>query len=401
MFVVCEPQCHGPEHSAFNAAFLASLRAGFTQLPIAFFAESAHLRLVEELLREHAVERIELRAIDVPPRHRGGARRLVADLAVHERMLVEATRRGWPEVVFTSIATTGLLALELLSKRGGPRCTVIPHAILEKAEARSGSWFPHVLSAARPDRLRLLLLSESIRDRFAATDAGGRLESFAIEHPYFFPRLQPSEPFRGGRVRFGSIGQAHRSRGLGALLRLARVVKSAPGGEWASFVHIGPVADPELAAQAEGLVEFPSQRGFLDRREFQRRIAELDYAVFCYPPGSYALNVSGAIFDALAHGKPVLALENPYFAHLFALASANAAVRVAAGAEGERREIAEIGLLARGESELQAALKQIVAAPPRAEYLAQRDAILSARELFSPANVAQQLQRVWASSSGG
>lgn len=397
MFLVCDPQCRGPEHAAFNAAFLASLRAGFTQLPVAFYAEAGHLRLVEQLLREQAVERIELRPIEVPPRHRGGARRLIADLGLHARMLEETAARGWSDAVFTSITTTGLLALELLARRDGPRCTIVPHAILEKAGERGGTWFPHVLSAASPGRLRLLVLSESILKSLRESGIALELETVAIEHPYFFPALGPPEPFRGGRVRFGSIGQAHRSRGLGALIRLARVVKAAPGGEWASFVHIGPVTDPELAAQAEGLVEFPAHHGFLDRREFQRKISEIDYAVFCFPPGSYRLNVSGAIFDAMAHGKPVLAIENAYFRHIFDLTSAEAKRRSGPEVGGE---VASIGLLAQGESELQAALKQIVAAPPRAEYLAQREALVAARRMFSPERVASQLQRVWARTGG-
>ncbi|MFN7132631.1 MAG: hypothetical protein ACK4N5_11160, partial [Myxococcales bacterium] len=337
-----------------------------------------HLRLVEARLVERSVAGVAFEAIAVPPRHRGGLRRLAADLPLHARLIGEARRRAADDLIFTSVTTTGLLALKTLLRPDGPPCTVVPHAILEKVVDTEASWFPWIAGARRDVPLRLLALSGSILPELRQRAPGVADGAVAVEHPYFFPEPVERAPFENGKVRFGSIGQAHRSKGLGALIRLARAVKGAPGGEWATFVHIGPVADPELAAQAEGLVELPAQQGFLERSEFERRIAELDYAVFCYPPDSYALNVSGAIFDAFAAGKPVLALRNRYFEHLFALTR---------GPRGEG-----FGELVAGEMELQALLKRIVSRPPIEEYVAQREAISRVRALFSPERVGAQLR---------
>ena len=370
MILVCEPQCEGYEHVEFNAALLASARHAFPE-PVQFLAEPGHLGLVSQRAGAARVDGVAYRPLRVPPRHQRGPRRLLAEARLCLEVLAAARARKARAVIFSSTTTASLFCLKLLAVPGAPPCAGIPHAVLDTLDGHDEGWFPRVLRMSEPGRLRYLLLSPSIEREVLAV--APRLEgaTAAVEHPYLFARPAPHLP-AGPAVRFGSIGVGLREKGLAQVVALARDVLDARQGK-ASFVHIGPVREADLAEAARDVIAFPCSNGFLAREAFEREIAALDYAVFLYPKDSYRFSVSGAFLDAISLLKPVIALRNPYFEHCFEV-------------------MGDIGYLCDTLDEVHQRTREICARFPKSHYLAQREQIRKGREAMAPASVAQGLR---------
>lgn len=373
MILVCEPQCQGHEHVEFNAALLSSAYAAF-QEPVRFLAEPAHLRLVAQRSSKAGIGHIEFEPIAVPPRHEGGVARMRLDWRLHRKVLARARDFRARITVFSSTTSTGLFALKLLARTSDAPCAAVPHAVLESIGDVHEKWFPRIIRMPHSPNFRILLLSSAIETevlRAVPTLAGA---TAAIEHPYLFAEPAKHSP-TGHRLRFASIGVAHRDKGFAELLQLAQSTLSAFPGE-VSFFHVGPLRDACFGERARGLISYPASRDFLDRAAFEREVSSADYVLFLYPPRSYRFSVSGAFFDAVSLLKPVIAIRNPFFEHCF-------------------HKMGDIGYLCDTVAEMTKLLHDLCSSFPTTRYFAQQEQLLRGREVFSPGSVAIALRRAF------
>ncbi|MBI5544262.1 MAG: hypothetical protein HY901_10260 [Deltaproteobacteria bacterium] len=373
MIVVCEPACEGYENVEFNAALLASVRQAFGE-PLLFLAEPAHIGLVAQRVAAAGLGGVAFRPLAIRARSTGIAS-LLAEVRRVREVLGLARARDARAVLFSSTGAAGLFALKLLAGSPNPPCLVVPHGILETLGSPSGDrWFPRVLRMRNPVGLRYLVLSSSIEREVLREVPSLAGATSAAQHPYLFAEPAHCVP-EAPPIRFGSLGTAARGRGLAALVELARdTLRTRPGK--AAFVHIGPVRELALVEEARDAVVFPS-RGYLPREEYEREIANIDYALFLNPSDSCRFTVSGAFLDAVSLLKPVIALRSSYFEHCF-------------------EQLGDIGYLCDTPEQVHELARQLCSRFPKAHYQAQREAMRAGREIFAPTAVGASLRAAFA-----
>jgi hypothetical protein len=84
----------------------------------------------------------------------------------------------------------------------------------------------------------------------------------------------------------------------------------------AQFVMVGSTGRRGIAPEARAGIEGYSETT-LPYDEYCRRAASVDYAVWAGDPAEYQLTASASVVDAVAFGKPVIALRNPFTEWLF------------------------------------------------------------------------------------
>lgn len=386
MIIVCEPQCAGIEHAEVNAAFLAALRSAWPGHRIIFFAEKAHAGHVAACLSRERVAGIEHSKVDLPPRGLPNHRRFPAERRLARHIFETADKEKAAELIFTSATNAGLVSIKLTLRRfTGQRCSVMMHATLEtllkkrpplkplvlKSYLDLPFWFRPALLWGNSGRLRYIVLGETILDHLCRAFPKLKGAAFAIDLPYFYRPPEGYAPFKGGVVRFGSLGVGSRGKGSDRFFQLAEDIHPAPDAHEAEFIQIGQV-DRKLKYDGTA-VRIPLRDSFLSREAYDGYVSEIDYAVFFHKPSSYRLTASGSLFDAFSHLKPVIALKSPFFEHYFNL-------------------MGDIGYLCADYEEIKETVARILEERPAERYLAQRENILKGREKIGVASIGRALK---------
>ncbi|MBC5615095.1 MULTISPECIES: glycosyltransferase [Bacteroides] len=141
----------------------------------------------------------------------------------------------------------------------------------------------------------------------------------AINHPYKFDDDEVKfTPLSTTEIRIGIIGQTNVAKGYSSLLQLAQTLKNRENN--IKVIHIGKLVGDVALIRSLGIeVVDRDSNGELPREEYKRWIASLHYTLFLYPVDSYKLIASGALFESIASGKPIIALCNDYFKYVFNL----------------------------------------------------------------------------------
>lgn len=316
---IIDPIAKGPFHEVFNAALLAMCLRLFDRAE--YHCHPSQRRCLEQLLLRHGhaeeLRRVTFRRLRVVQRE--GAIGWVCRYATAAVRSARQLLRSKPDetVVFNYNNPLALPLLNLLNRRLHRRIVIVCHGELELLAQRppwwrASGWFARILrrifGRVRLDRnLRFCVLGNSIlRNLRPYLSKENAPLFFAIDHPAFFDETAaPASPH--DTLRIGTVGQLTPAKGLGRLLELARripvplnVVGRIYGfDDHAAHPNVRFVAGPE--------------NGFLPRDLFEREAAALDYILFAYDPEGYRLTASGAVFDALNLGKPVITLRNDYF----------------------------------------------------------------------------------------
>src|SRR5215469_12360014 len=171
--ILCEPQCWGFEHSAFNAALLQTVLIAYPDAQLVFMGEPEHLASAREVLARQGCpphERVRWQEIRIPPRTLAGWRRLRSEVAWCRQVLTATRGAQVTALLICSIAETGLLVLKSMLQTHRIPVPVIAalHGILASVEQpqprRPWNWATHLRQALRlphPRQLTYLALSGS------------------------------------------------------------------------------------------------------------------------------------------------------------------------------------------------------------------------------------------------
>lgn len=166
------------------------------------------------------------------------------------------------------------------------------------------------------DRMHFIVLGESIRDNLRAIfPKRGEKMFMAIRHPYFFEEEVKKEMTRG-HLSLGTVGAMNVFKGFQRLMYLVELLECPIQKQKMTVTVIGKLEDKKLIYNTSIHFVGNPYEG-LPRDVYVRSISKLDYILFLYAPDSYKLIASGAIFDAISVGKPIIALRNDYFDSLF------------------------------------------------------------------------------------
>ena len=374
MIVVFNAVAWGFEHVPFDAAFLATTAEAYPGEPIHFFAEKDHLGQTQRFLdSRRALPGVEWRELVLPPRLAPPRARWRDDLRVCRQVLSEAQRLGAERVIACYLhAITGTLALKALRLLHRKSSLALIHhsGVMKLASSRR----LHPLLELGNRRLRQLVLGDAIRAEVIGQFPGMAGTLHAIRHPYFFEEASPSElPLPAdGPITFSFVGLIDETKGFPGFVELAGALAPAWDGA-VRFDLIGGKREGVTPAMTGPHVTAYAHDGPLAREVFEQKLGETAYTVFPYDPEYYRLVASGSVLDALAAGKPIIALRNPQFDEMFQV-------------------MGDIGYLCDDVAGIKRTIEAILREPPRARYAQQSRNTLSARRLFEPAQVATQLR---------
>lgn len=319
MILAIEPVFPNAHHAPGNAGVLRAIRLAAGTEDIAFAAHPLHRDAVFAVLGDAARTGYIHRDIEVLPaggislaRFRSQARsmpRLVRELK--PRLLVCLGTQ--PETLFAC-------RLVLTVHRRLTAIAVLHGNLNNAAGWRSRDprrrWFDDrssIDAAAGEPRIQFVVLDDSVRD---AALALGLLppdrchvwplaipDNEVWDHPH---RLDPS------RIRIAFLGSAKWAKGFGDFAAMTRRI--AATGSRFEFSLVGSAQD-RFPAEDVTHIEIPP--GFLDRGTFLQRLRAVDYVCLPLRDDTYTLTVSGAILDAIAARKPLIALPTPVIRALF------------------------------------------------------------------------------------
>ena len=172
--------------------------------------------------------------------------------------------------------------------------------------------------ARMSDGLYFSVLGDRIKENLREYVAPQIWDRFLVmDHPYFFPHGHERENKHSKRrtLRLGTCGVMTRSKGAAGMADFARSCRDA--GLDVSIVHIGRAPGCVQELKDSGVETASPDNRPLPREEYDRLAGELDYMLFFYPTDSYRLTASGAVMDAIAMRKPVIALRTDYFEYIF------------------------------------------------------------------------------------
>lgn len=163
---------------------------------------------------------------------------------------------------------------------------------------------------------KLLVLGDSILGNLQPMlNKHNRKQVLSIEHPYFFVTRTTNHTTLKRPIRIGTVGALTYAKGLQSLLNLSHKIDESE----IKLSVVGRVMETIDVEQYPNIQFLEQQGEYIPRDEFERAIEELDYILFLYPVDSYGFIASGAIFDAMDMGKPIITLKNDYFTHILKL----------------------------------------------------------------------------------
>ena len=137
---------------------------------------------------------------------------------------------------------------------------------------------------------------------------------FALDHPYIFNKVKINDRVQSKVLTVGTCGSINISKGILQLVKFSNLCHQR--GLNINILHIGVVANC-LEELLESGVTLPSVNSPLSREQYNKYISELDYFLYFYGSDNYKITASGAILDAIAAEKPIIALKNDYFQYIF------------------------------------------------------------------------------------
>ena len=320
MILVVEPVFPNAHHAPGNAGTLKAIRLAAGEEMVMFAAHPAHRDAVFAILGE--AERALYVHEDIEVLPAGGIS--FARFRSQSSSILGLVRRGKPRlVVCLGTQPETLFACRLLTRlfRDIPVVAVLHGNLNQAAGWRSRDprrrWFDDRASlgvAIGAPAIQFVVLEESVRD--AAVGMGLVPADRCHVWPLAIPETEVSDrPHRPdpGRIRIAFLGSAKRAKkGFADFATMTRDL--AARDRRYEFSLIGGLQE---TFPAEDLAHIDIPGGFLDRAEFRERLHAVDYICLPLRDDTYTLTVSGAILDAIAALKPLIALPTPAIRALF------------------------------------------------------------------------------------
>lgn len=166
--------------------------------------------------------------------------------------------------------------------------------------------------------VKLIVLGNSIKSNLLTLFDNLNYDSvISIHHPYIFDfDIYSPQSSCTPLLKIGTIGSIAWEKGLNDLLLLTNKLEMEI---IQSKVSISIIGRNSLKPDQFPLLHFiPSNpRNFLSYDLYNSHVKSLDCILFFYNLNTYKLTASGAIFDAINHCKPIIALRNDYFSEIF------------------------------------------------------------------------------------
>ena len=318
MIAVLDLRSKGNTHIPFNTALIRILLRALDDRPILIMGETEHLRLVQHELPSDDRERLRFQSITVPSETWRLELQFLRFLWHFHRHIRALAATNVTRVVVPYGSSPMILAAWILLKtvHRNLLLDIILHGdltTLGEIGSRSHNPFRHLfgyrmsISLARLPRLRFVVLEETIKDAVLKQLPSCASALAVFPHPILpSPRSSGVKP-PGSDNPFvvAHLGLATLSKGFDTFVELARM--ALPGIAFRSIGHL----HSSLAHLDTSCLERQPSSHPLPRDQFERSLSEVHYVCIPYHGQYYEYAASGVLMDAIAFGKPVIAIQTP------------------------------------------------------------------------------------------
>ncbi len=318
----------GNQHAPFNAAMLQVFQAIYPMATIRLWCSSDHLLALKE--QGQMSRRIIHQPLRVPRLRNADKLRWVykhlAECWALTKLLIRARRHQVSLVYFAFLSPPAQWLLSCYRVFFFKKLNILVqlHGLELLKVSRQGKFVDRVYasllrSAFRRKRSRLYYITmEKGAQRYLQDhDLIPSSHLLCIPHPYLFKKRDMKQVQHHIPI-FVHLGVARLSKGSHHFFKLAEKFKEEVVQGKAIFQVVGQVL-PEMDNYLNPYVVYAGRGDMLPTADYLAALHDADYALFCYASDSYELTSSGAVMDAIAAHKPILALRNTSFSELFSL----------------------------------------------------------------------------------
>ncbi len=381
MVLVSELVCWGTEHAPVNAGILETIRIAMPSESIYFVGEQSHLEEVKNQISLQMVTSIIWKTIVLPPRHSKFFSRLSVDLNSLNHLLNIINKDSHSYMVVTCINPSILMALKFLQSfvHRGKKVQVILHRINEL------DWIPrnpflrlqHLRTALilRSNKnIQYIVLAKPVRDALLRKIPFLEKNVVVIDHP-----IPPNEGTKENidlrpPFRFGFLGIVSEDKGFSFYLRLASEM-SKKFSDYVEFHTIGYLQSGQKMAEMDVLRTKPSVQS-ISRYQYIHHLKEIHFVCLPYQKKGYEFIVSGVLLDAIAWGKPFIAMKLPIFEDLIS-------------------KFGDIGYLCDDETEFCKTVEDIIKKTDVSRYRKQILALRKIRDLRTPMSLSSHYRKLY------
>jgi len=309
----------GVQHEQFNISFLEILRLVYPDEPITFSGDESHINVIERGVPSGS--RISFSKAAVY-QQRGGFKEFIKAFKEY-RLLKEMLRTaeaGHSAIIFIFLINPFTHFLLKQFNAINTPVYIVCHGELETLKFNKTKlnkiWGMFLLKALKKIRsnVRYIILGESIyQNLIPIFPSIEKMRPVVIDHPYPFrnndlPLKSKEEP----SWTFALVGVVTIHKYSQYFYKIAREMKEGGGHENVQFLACGKVY-ADMAAYLNEFVISKEIGASYKRSELDERVRSSDFVVFYYDNTNYSLCSSGAFWDAVNAGKPILFVSNDYF----------------------------------------------------------------------------------------
>lgn len=375
MILIFEPQCIGFEHAEFNAAFIKVIEKSSND-EILFIAEKNHIKNVKSLLG--STEEIQFKEIEVPPKEQSNMGRFRQEFALTKAVFYLANSLGCTQIIFSSIKSPSLIAAKYyLRSFKDINVLIIPHSVVDSINKVPFSrdiifWFNFWFRFFNTERIKYIFLGKPIHDELVKEIP--RMEKYLeyIDHPWLFRNYETNENPLENKISFGFLGVGYRKKGINDFIKLAENTKDSNDKINIEFSIVGHLPQDE-EVNSSSLIN--ASKAPLSDEEYNKKLKDIDYALFFHKASDYRFTASGAFFDAISQLKPIMALKTPFIEYYFNL-------------------MGDIGYLCKNYDEMENVITDIIKNHPKERYKKQQLNMLQGREKISIEKIAEKFAKI-------
>jgi len=165
------------------------------------------------------------------------------------------------------------------------------------------------------ENVNIIVLSEVVKNELMKNFSIPSYKIIQILHPINY--IQNDLITLGNKIILGHIGTAMKKKSSDLFFELASKLKQENLN--LNFLQIGKI-DSNLLSKVTPEVDLVFHKNkSLSQDIYESTIKTINYAIFTFDDENYVYRDSGAVMDAIAFAKPIIALRQNYFVNLFKL----------------------------------------------------------------------------------
>jgi len=328
MILVSEVVHPGEVHLEFNIALLKVFCYVYPNGPIIYRAEKEQSDLVKTRSSLSNVEFCEFKGY-YDPRNFSWLKRITGEIKQIHNTLQLGRKKNVDTYLWTCLFPTGhfFLSLYLIFFRNkNVKHLIVLHGELEflksanrkHTTAAFGLVLKLAINLGRRDT-QYIVLGNRIKDHLEKYFSKDIIKKIVtVLHPYCYDLNIKPALFKENEssLAFGTIGNQMLSKNSEQIFDLANMLEEKINNGVLNFRTIGKVL-PEINPFKNKLVNQLYPDAFVPYSIFENEARKLNFVLFFYSNDSYQLCASGAVFEVIKLGLPIISIYNDYFDWLF------------------------------------------------------------------------------------